>query len=74
MQDTFLDLLIAGRIPGTQTQVNFEAFIQGVLAGLAVLLTIRLITSIKARRQPSADESSLKQVGASILRVYRPSV
>lgn len=41
MGTVITDFLVMGQVPGTDYTINFNAFIEGVLVGLCVLLTVR---------------------------------
>ena len=44
--DSVMELFIAGRIPGTQTTINFEAFLQGLLVGAITALLVKKATQL----------------------------
>ncbi len=74
MEAAFIELLITGRVPGTQADINFEAFLQGVVFGLIVLVIIKTLLSVRKATKETTRTSTITERAMELTRpqVYRP--
>lgn len=55
-----MNFLIAGRVPGISSSINFEAFLQGVVIGLISVFVYRFVSRrLRSRHQQSIDQAAI---------------